>query len=157
AVSRYKQSGDGLALRNSVSLHGPRLAFQSHRLGSAYSVVSRTANGIWRQLSDGGCPRSRSTVPPKNANVRILKANLVGSKRFVNPSASTSWAGGAGVSKFGELHEVCPLTAAWWDDAELLKQAKHIELDPLFRKLATRYAVDFNAGKRHLLASRRNA
>ena len=40
------------------------------------------------------------------------------------------------------------LTAAWGDDAELLKQTKHIELDPLFRKLAIRSSiVVFRSGK----------
>ena len=45
----------------------------------------------------------------------------------------------------------------WRDGAELLHQAKHVELNPLFGKLAVRNAVELIAGKGHLLASRRNA
>jgi hypothetical protein len=44
-----------------------------------------------------------------------------------------------------------------WDGAQLLKQAKDIEFDPLLRELATSHTVDFNARKSYPLASWRNA
>src|SRR6476620_374137 len=39
--------------------------------------------------------------------------------------------------------------------AELLKQAEHVEFDPLFRQLPAGHAINLGARERHLLASRR--